>query len=339
MNILEIYKRQRKYAQMRAPYGKQYAFVGVGNHSLNNLYPALDYLHVPLKYIVSNSKQTANRMKASAWNCAATNDFDLALDDPEIGGVFISAHPGSHYHLVKKALAKRKHVFVEKPPCQTLSELQDLIALQEDARRYVLVGLQKRYAPATVLLKKALQDVGHYTLHYRAGAFPEQNPVLDLFIHPVDLVAYLFGKGEIKSLLRNADTLFVQLQHHKRVIGAIELSTGYSWQQAEEQLTVVEKNDIYRLNGLSELLRIKKPQTLLSYPLEKVARFVPETKTLFNQNTFLPDFRHNTLYINGFYSEINTFVHACETNNFKANLSGLTSLTATYEILQQLSSK
>jgi virulence factor len=336
MNVIEIYKRRRKYAQMRPPYRKQYAFVGVGNHSLNNLYPVLDYFHVPLKYIVSHSAQTAEKINASAWNCPATNDFDQVLDDPHIGGIFISAHPKSHYQLIKKALAKHKNVFVEKPPCQNLDELHDLLSLQQATGSHVMVGLQKRYAPATAILKRALKDVRHYTLCYRTGAYPEQNPVFDLFIHPVDLALYLFGTGEIKAILRNADTLFMHVQHDNKVIGAIELSTGYSWQQAEEQLTAVGADAIYRLNGFSELLRIKKPKTCLSYPMDKITKFTPETKTLFHQNTFLPDVRHNTLYIHGFYSELKTFLHACETDDFKANVSGLASLTATYTFLQAL---
>lgn len=336
MNAIEIYKRRRKYAQMCPPYKKQYAFVGVGNHSLNNLYPVLDYFHVPLKYIVSSSRQTADKLNASAWNCPATTDFDRVLDDPLIGGVFISAHPGSHYHLIKKALERRKNVFVEKPPCQTLAELQDLISLQQATKSHVLVGLQKRYAPATVILKRNLKDVRHYTLHYRTGACPGQNPVFDLFIHPVDFITYLFGKGKIKSLLCNSDTLFVHVQHDSHIIGSIELSTGYSWQQAEERLTAVGKDAVYQLNGFSELLHIKKPKTLLSYPMDKVTRFIPETKILFNQNTFLPEVCHNNLYVHGFYSELKTFIHACENDDFKANVSGLASLTATYELLQAL---
>jgi virulence factor len=336
MNVIEIYKRRRKYAQMRPPYRKQYAFVGVGNHSLNNLYPVLDYFHVPLKYIVSSSKQTADKINASAWNCPATNDFDRVLDDPLIGGVFISAHPASHYHLIKKALEKHKNIFVEKPPCQSLAELQDLISLQQAVKSHVLVGLQKRYAPATVLLKRELKDIRHYTLRYCTGAYSEQNPVFDLFIHPVDFITYLFGTSRVKATLRNADTLFVHVQHDNQVMGAIELSTGYSWQQAEEQFTAVGKDAIYRLNGLSELLRIKKPKTFLSHPMDKVTKFIPETKILFNQNTFLPDVRHNSLYIHGFYSELKTFIHACENDDFKANVSGLASLTATYTLLQEL---
>jgi virulence factor len=339
MNVIEIYKRRRKYAQMRPPYKKQYAFVGVGNHSLNNLYPVLDYFHVPLKYIVSHSRQTADKLNASAWDCLSTNDFDKVLNDPLVGGVFISAHAGSHYHLIKKALEKRKHVFVEKPPCQTLAELHELISLEQAAGSRVLVGLQKRYAPATAILKKELKGVRHYTMHYRTGAYPEQNPVFDLFIHPVDLITCLFGKGEVKSLLRNSDVLFVHVQHGNGVIGAVELSTGYSWQQAEEQLTVVRNDAIYQLNNFSELLRIKKPETLLSYPMDKIMRFVPETKTLFNQNTFLPDVKHNNLYIHGFFSELKTFIDACETDNFSASRSGLSSLVPTYEILQALSRK
>jgi virulence factor len=322
---------------MPLPYRKQYAFIGVGHHSLNNLYPVLDYLRVPLKYIVSHSRQTADRINGSAWNCSATNDLDAVLDDPLIGGIFISARPESHYRLVKKVLEKHKNVFVEKPPCQNIAELQDLILLEQSTGSHVSVGLQKRYAPASVILKRKLKETQHYTLRYATGAYPEGDPVFDLFIHPVDLATHLFGKGKITSVLRSRDTLFVHLLHENSVIGSMELSTGYSWQQSEEQLVVVGKEAVYQLNNLSELLCIKKPKTFMSYPVEKIAGFTPEIKVLFHQNTFLPEVRHNNLHTGGFYSELKTFVRACENDDFKTNPSGLSSLTNTYELLKELS--
>ena len=48
-NIIERYKRIRSMRQLKQIYGGNYAFVGIGNHSTNNLYPVLNYLHVPLK--------------------------------------------------------------------------------------------------------------------------------------------------------------------------------------------------------------------------------------------------------------------------------------------------
>ena len=54
--LINKYKAFRKKKQLSqySSYSGEYAFVGVGNHSLSNLYPVIDYLGVPLKYIYSN---------------------------------------------------------------------------------------------------------------------------------------------------------------------------------------------------------------------------------------------------------------------------------------------
>ncbi|MBW8051210.1 MAG: hypothetical protein FVQ77_12890 [Cytophagales bacterium] len=50
-DIIEKYKNLRKQNYLNHPlnYKSKFAFIGVGNHSISNLYPCLDYLSVPLK--------------------------------------------------------------------------------------------------------------------------------------------------------------------------------------------------------------------------------------------------------------------------------------------------
>lgn len=57
--LINRYKRIRTEHYLRQTYKKQYAFVGMGNHSLTNLYPVLYYLGVPLKYICVTSTRKA----------------------------------------------------------------------------------------------------------------------------------------------------------------------------------------------------------------------------------------------------------------------------------------
>ena len=49
--LIERYKRIRTKHFLAQTYQYSYAFVGMGQHSLSNLYPVLHYLGVPLKYI------------------------------------------------------------------------------------------------------------------------------------------------------------------------------------------------------------------------------------------------------------------------------------------------
>ncbi len=68
-NIIECYKRIRSMRQLKQIYGGNYAFVGIGNHSTNNLYPVLNYLHVPLKYICCKSEDKLQTHESTYKKC------------------------------------------------------------------------------------------------------------------------------------------------------------------------------------------------------------------------------------------------------------------------------
>jgi virulence factor len=335
--FIERYKKQRKYRQLSRQYLHKYAFTGVGNHSLNNLYPVLDFMGVPLKYIVTASEKTAEILNKSAKGYTAVNDPEVVLKDETVRGIFISASPDSHYSLVVQALKGGKSVFVEKPPCRNMTQLEELIRLEKETAGVVVAGLQRRYAPACSVLKKKLKRPEHYTYKYCTGAYPEGEDVItELFIHPVDLTVFLFGQAVLISMIQTEKTLLLQLLHDNGVIGTLELSTSYSWQTAEERMVVVEKNGIYELNNMSELLYKKKPLVIGNIPVEKVTHFTPVTEVLFHQNMFQPVMQHNNIYVNGFYSELETFVSICESPKPNRNPSGPALLRPTYQLLDEI---
>jgi virulence factor len=342
--FIEKYKTQRKYRQLSRRYEHNYAFVGVGNHSLNNLYPALDFMRLPLKYILTASRKTADVLNRSpARTCVAVDDPEIILRDDTVKGVFISASPESHFALATRMLQAGKCVFVEKPPCRSVSELEQLIRLEQETGGFLVAGMQKRYAPACSVLGRRLKRVEHYIYSFCTGAYPEgEDIVTELFIHPVDLAVYLFGEASLVSMLETngGATLLLQLLHESGVIGALEMSASYSWQTAGERLVVVEKNGVYELNNMSELLYRKKPPIVGHIPLEKVLKYNPVTKMLFNQNSFQPVVQHNNIYVNGYYSELETFVSMCEASpKTLPNLSAPVALRPTYRLLDEIRAK
>ena len=48
--LIDRYKRFRTEHYITHTYQCQYAFVGMGQHSLSNLYPVIRYLQIPVKY-------------------------------------------------------------------------------------------------------------------------------------------------------------------------------------------------------------------------------------------------------------------------------------------------
>lgn len=303
----------RSRAFLRNVYNGQYAFVGIGGHSLTNLYPVLQYLQVPLKYICCRSEEKAALIEAKFKGVKATTSLSEILADDEIKGVFVSASPSSHFNIAKQVLQCDKHLFIEKPPCQSLDELEQLCCIAEEHKTIAMAGLQKRYSPVMSLLKKRLakERLISYNARYLTGRYPEGDAVLDLFIHPIDTLVYLFGKAEIIGMERTHGTILLLLRH-KDISGTVELSTDYTWTDAEEILCVNTGRGTYETRQMESLTFRPKSGAILGVPREKIFAQHPTTIDLLQRNNFVPTLANNQVCTQGYLGEIKAFMDAIE---------------------------
>ena len=334
--LIDRYKHLRTERFLAQTYQYFYAFVGMGQHSLTNLYPVLHYLGVPLKRICVTSERKARLIERKYPYVKATASIDDILSDETIKGIFVSASPSAHFSIASQILKSGKSLFIEKPPCQTLAELDKLIDLQ---RLYgspvAMVGLQKRYAPAVQILKSRLvkERLVSYDLHYLIGAYPEGNALLDLFIHPLDLVTYLFGTAEVLACQQVAKGSYVLMFRHPHIVGILELSTAYTWTAAEESLKVSTSKGVYRLSQMEELTFEPIPTTILGIPIEKVRQFNKTIEHLYVRNT--PILLNNQIYSQGYFSELQAFVNAVESSQ-KHVLTALQLVRSVYEVMAEI---
>lgn len=343
--VIDRFKRQRTNAFLQRTYNRRYAFVGMGQHSLTNLYPVLHYLGVPLKYICVTNTEKAALISRKYSGTEGTTDLDKMLADPEVGGVFVAASPKAHFTLAMKVLEAGKPLFIEKPPCLTLSELQTLAQTGGTA----MVGVQKRYAPAVQILKKHLHkdkrnfpSLGGgrgeaYELHYATGAYPEGDALTDLYIHPLDLAVHLFGPAELLAArLIGANSYVLMLEHQGGAVGTLHLSTAHSWTGASERLDVTTRRGTYRLRQLETLTFEAKQPTLLGIPMEKVRPAHRSIEFLYGRNNFTPTPTNNQLVSQGFYDELLCFTELCE-GRHATNLSTPESLLPTFRLMERMS--
>jgi D-galactose 1-dehydrogenase len=75
---------------------------------------------------------------------------------PEIEAVSLCMPPQYRYEAAEKALSAGKHVFLEKPPGATLSEVADLEALAREKGLSLFASWHSRYAPAVEAAKTFL---------------------------------------------------------------------------------------------------------------------------------------------------------------------------------------
>ena len=326
---------------LRQTYQYQYAFVGMGQHSLTNLYPVLHYLGVPLKYICVTSERKARLIERKFPNMKAMTSLDEILNDETIKGVFVSASPSAHFSIASQVLKSGKSLFIEKPPCQSLEELDRLIDMQ---RLYgspvAMVGLQKRYAPAVQLLKKRLsrERLINYDLHYQTGAYPEGDALLDLYIHPLDLVCYLFGKSEVTAFQQIAKDSYLLMLQHPHIVGTLELSTAYAWTAAEESMKVCTHSGIYNLSQMEELTSSPNSSSLFGIPIEKIQPRHKTVEYLYTRNNFAPILTNNQVYSQGYFNEISAFVESVEDRADNV-LTGLQSIRDTYQLISTLKNR
>lgn len=334
--VIQRWRSQRNRKMLQSPYSANYAFVGIGSHALQNLYPALQYLGINLKYICCKTPDKLPLIERR-FGVNATTSLDTLLNDDEVKGVFVCASPQSHYDLCTRAIESGKYIFVEKPPCQTMAQLENLITIDE--RQAVMVGMQKRYSPLIMSLKRRLSKTApiSYSMAYLTGAYPEGNPFTDLFIHPVDLALHLFGAAQLRAVQRTDlhGTTSVQIMlSHGNIMGFIELSTAYSWADPMESMRVNTPSGHYRLNQMERMCYYPHPKRVLGIPLEKTGFSTASEEILAQRNNFSPTTANNQLYTQGFLSEIKGFAEMVEHSG--QNNSTLSSLEPAYRVLSDI---
>ena len=86
---------------------------------------------------------------------------DEVIDDPASSLVAIATRHGSHAELALRAMRAGKAVYVEKPPCLTVEQLDALQRARDDAGRVLFVGFNRRHAPLIQALTDHVSRRGH----------------------------------------------------------------------------------------------------------------------------------------------------------------------------------
>lgn len=263
------------------------------------------------------------------------------MDDGDVAGVFVSASPRSHYSISSRVLRSGKSLFVEKPVGYTLGELSELNGIAErHGAKVAMVGMQKRYSPSSQILQKELKGsrLINYNYRYTTGLYPEGDALVELFIHPLDYVTFLFGEAEIAGIkcirTGNCGIAYLLVLQHEHIAGVLELSSAYTWGDAQEMLTVNTGKGVYTLGQMEELTLQIKPTSFCGLPIEKVFPKKRSEVHFCERNNFIPSLANNQIYSQGYYNEIVAFLNANERNcRIK---SSLCEMFPTYRLIEKL---
>jgi predicted dehydrogenase len=198
------------------------------------------------------------------------NDIDNALSDSNITKVYIATKANNHFDITKKVILSGKHVWLEKPACITLNEIDELIKLSEEKNVKVFVDHIMCHDSTIEYLKNNL-DIGEplffesYRLHQ--GLFqPDVDVTYDLAVHDLSIIDYLFPNIKLihKNIFKNCHVN--KLSDHAvlnfKFDNGLRATITCSWIAPEKQRQVViggSKALIHINNGIVNLLKLKGP--------------------------------------------------------------------------------
>ena len=123
---------------------------------------------------------------------------------------------------------------------------------------------------------------------------------------------------------------------HREITGMLELSTDFSWQNAQEELSISTSKGCYTLSNMETLDFSPKRPSFLGVPLEKVVPGNAITTRLCARNAFLPILDNNQVVTQGFFNEIKAFADMVENKREDNYAFGFESMKHTYSLMAKI---
>ena len=249
--------------------------VGSGNYATAVLIPAFKAAGARLRSVASSAGVSGLHAGRKFGFEETTTDVERLFSDVETDALVVTTRHDSHARFVLDALRAGKHVFVEKPLCLTLDELQEIelayAAVEPDGRPLVMVGFNRRFAPQVQRIKQLLQGVGgpkSFVMTVNAGAIPAEHWTQDIAVgggriigeacHFIDLLRFLAG-ARIAAWQQSAmdastrDTFTLQLSFADGSIGTVHYFANGCKAFPKERLEVFAAGRVLQLDNFRKL--------------------------------------------------------------------------------------
>jgi predicted dehydrogenase len=250
---------------MITPASPSVALLGLGFAGATLHLPALRRLPVRIVMAVDPDTSTHSR----AWDVPTRRDWHDAIDS-SAQAVIVATPAESHAELALAALARGKHVYVEKPMATTAEEAAAICTAATSARRIVQVGFAYRFHPLWRRLHRLLRAGSlHPPLRLDArftttrGGSGWRDPVLDLAPHHIDLASWLLGAAPTDVRARGEE-IEARWEQGSRLTGSYALGPPVDrvCVRAGRRTIIIDRLAGWRLHGNAPL-RARLPPVAL----------------------------------------------------------------------------
>jgi predicted dehydrogenase len=229
------------------------ALVGFGPHMLSCLLPALRLLEIPVACVISRHPQAVREQARRLGIPHSLEGIEALASIEGVRAVIMAVNAAAHPELIRALAPAGLPLFVEKPLARTVAELQALTDQLGDAAGPLMVGMQKRFAPAYLQAKRLIDEQrlgaltqAHYRLHTGPLGGPQGGPqggadfLLEVGIHALDLLLHLMGPLELigaRSVRRdNRLSVTALLASESGATATLQMGELGGWRQLNERL-------------------------------------------------------------------------------------------------------
>ncbi len=248
------------------------SFIGSGNYATSVLIPAFKNAGTIFHSIASNTGVSGVYAGRKYGFEETTTDVEGIFNDNSTNALVIATRHNTHADFTIKALNAQKNIFVEKPLCLTLEELDKIEkAYSNSSSKILMIGFNRRFAPQVKKMKELLDGTSGpkaMVMMINAGEIPIDHWTQDLEVgggriigevcHFVDLLRFIanypitdYQINFMNNLTK--DTVSIQLQFEDGSIGSIHYFANGSSDFPKEKLEVFVDGKILRLDNYRKL--------------------------------------------------------------------------------------
>ncbi len=248
--------------------------IGAGNYTSSMVVPCLNKAGAQIKYIASAGGLNAKVLAKKAGAECATSDYHEILADPEVSLVIVTTRHNLHARMVQEALEAGKSVFVEKPLCLHVEELDAITEAYKKAPEgtTLTVGFNRRFSPFAVKMRKLAGDgPKNITATMNAGFIPSDVWVHDMEVgggrilgeacHFIDLCSYLAGSRVVAVCMNalgpdpqeNTDNASILLRYENGSNAVINYFANGSKSYAKERVELFSQERVMVLDNWRKL--------------------------------------------------------------------------------------
>jgi predicted dehydrogenase len=184
---------------------KNMAIAGVGAWGKNLLRNFYNLSGGSLVLACDSDQARLKWVRSNYAGVETTTDFQDIIKRNDIEAVILATPPAAHFEMAMAAIKAGKDVFVEKPLVLSVSDGEKLVEAAETANRILMVGHIMVYHPATLYLKKQINDGALGKIYYLYASRVNLGKVRDIenalwsfAPHDISIILYLLEKDPVR---------------------------------------------------------------------------------------------------------------------------------------------